>query len=55
MYIDGVFVSRDSNTVDDLINGVSISLNKVSTNVATVSAQYDKSVAQKPYGYLLKK
>ena len=46
MYIDGVFVSRDSNTVDDLINGVSISLNKVSTNVATVSAQYDKSVAQ---------
>ena len=46
MYIDGVFVSRDSNTVDDLINGVSLSLNKVSTNVATVSAQYDKSVAQ---------
>lgn len=46
MYIDGVFVSRDSNSVDDLINGVSISLNKVSTNVATVSAQYDKSVAQ---------
>ena len=46
MYIDGVFVSRESNTVDDLINGVSISLNKVSTNVATVSAQYDKSVAQ---------
>ncbi|MGB0208206.1 MAG: flagellar filament capping protein FliD, partial [Candidatus Puniceispirillaceae bacterium] len=46
MYIDGVFVSRDSNTVDDLINGVSISLNKVSTNVATVSAQYDKSIAQ---------
>ena len=46
MYIDGVFVSRDNNTVDDLINGVSISLNKVSTNVATVSAQYDKSVAQ---------
>ena len=46
MYIDGVFVSRDSNTVDDLINGVSISLNKVSSNVATVSAQYDKSTAQ---------
>ena len=46
MYIDGVFVSRDSNNVDDLINGISISLNKVSTNVATVSAQYDKNVAQ---------
>ena len=46
IYIDGVFVSRDSNTVDDLINGVSISLNKVSSNVATVSAQYDKSTAQ---------
>ena len=46
MYIDGVFVSRDSNNVDDLIDGVSISLNKVSTSVATVSAQYDKSVAQ---------
>ena len=46
MYIDGVFVSRDSNKVDDLINGVSLTLNKVSTNVATVSAQYDKDVAQ---------
>jgi len=46
MYIDGVFVSRDNNQVDDLINGVSISLNKVSTNVATVTAQYDKDVAQ---------
>ena len=31
MYIDGVFVSRDSNNVDDLINGISISLNKVSS------------------------
>jgi len=46
MYIDGVFVSRDSNMVDDLVSGVSITLNKLSTNVATISATYDKDIAQ---------
>ena len=45
-YIDGVVVTRERNNIDDLINGVSITLNKESSNVAAVSAQYDRDVAQ---------
>lgn len=46
MYLDGVLVTRDTNNIDDLVSGVSFTLNKLSTNVATVSATYDKDTAK---------
>lgn len=47
MTLDGVTISRDSNTVDDLINGVSLKLKAVTTASGgdTLSATYSETTA----------
>ena len=43
--LDGVAISRDTNEVEDLLNGVSLTLNKVTTSPITVSAEYNATNA----------
>ena len=43
--LDGVDISRDTNEIEDLLSGVSLTLNKVTTGPVTVSADYDASNA----------
>ena len=43
--LDGVDISRDTNEIEDLLSGVSLTLNKVTTGPVTVSADYNASNA----------
>lgn len=43
--LDGVAITRDTNNVDDLMSGVSLTLKKVTTSAVTVSADYDAATA----------
>ena len=43
--LDGVDISRDTNEIEDLLSGVSLTLNKVTTGPVTVSAEYNASNA----------
>ena len=44
--IDGVEITRPTNTVDDVISGISLELKTVSASPETVSARYDKDLTR---------
>lgn len=39
--IDGLLITRDSNTIDDLIDGVTVTINDTTTTSETISASYN--------------
>jgi len=43
--LDGVAITRDNNTITDLIDGVSLTLNDVTSSVQTISARHSASDA----------
>ena len=45
--VDGVSVTRESNTVTDLVDGVNLSFNNITSSAITVSGAYDKDAAYK--------
>lgn len=45
--LDGLAVTRDSNNVDDIVNGVTIELKKETTNAVGIGGSYEKEIALK--------
>ena len=43
--IDGTSVSRETNKIDDLIDGVTVTLKTTTSSAETISAEYDKTLA----------
>ena len=44
--LDGVTITRDSNEVEDLVNGVKITLNETTSSPLTISSSYDRELAK---------
>ena len=45
--LDGLSITRDTNSVDDIVNGVTLELKKETSNAVAVSANYEKATALK--------
>lgn len=45
--LDGLSITRDTNDIDDIVNGVTLELKKETSNAIAVSANYEKATALK--------
>ena len=45
--LDGLSITRDTNSIDDIVNGVTLELKKETSNAVAVSANYEKATALK--------
>ena len=44
--LDGVTITRDTNEVEDLVNGVKITLNETTSSPLTIASNYDRDLAK---------